>query len=570
MRYFIDIYEGSTQAMWKYFKNNIYMYIGTIFLGLLFSMASIYISFFLKKMMDLAIAQDVQKFKSMLVMGGVYLLFVSLIHFLWLLCSKKFLKKFIIQLRSDVFEKVISHPKYSFYGEDVSKNIALLTNDINILEENFIIPSIHLFQQVTLFLCSLVALFYLNIKITCFLILFMILAGIIPKILSKQLEKKQLQFSEQYTHFVKFLKEYLDGSAVIFMCDAITFAARKFKDKNIELGNKKYFRDKIFIINDSLSFFLSFISQLAILLFGTYLILKGEISPGVLVAIIQLSGSFINPISVIIDCQSKIYSTKPIIQRINSLETYQKVYTENIVQFDKGISMKNIKFKYDKETSFSLMIEKLYLKKGRKYLVLGKSGSGKSTFVKLLINALEEFEGEVKIDEVDTHRIDAFSLNQIFGVMSQKVFLFDSSVLENICFSKEYGESEVSLILEKSGVNEFAKKLKDGIHTRVGDAGNNLSGGQAQRIALARTLIGRKPVLVLDEATSSVDIKTGMFIEECLLEEKELTLITITHKINEELLNLYDSIIIMKDGRIVANLCPDEVKKNDFFKELFI
>ena len=137
------------------------------------------------------------------------------------------------------------------------------------------------------------------------------------------------------------------------------------------------------------------------------------------------------------------------------------------------------------------------------------------------------------------------------SVIHQNVYMFDKSIKENICLYKEFSEAKIDEILSLSGVDKFIKGLEGELEYAVGENGSNLSGGQRQRIAIARALIQETPILVLDEGTSSIDMQTGYDIESRLLNIDNLTLITINHKMSEELLGLYDEIIFMEDGAII-------------------
>ena len=139
---------------------------------------------------------------------------------------------------------------------------------------------------------------------------------------------------------------------------------------------------------------------------------------------------------------------------------------------------------------------------------------------------------------------------QLSSIIHQNIYLFDETILDNICLHEDYPKEIVDKVIKESGLDEFIAELPEGIFYRVGENGSNLSGGQKQRIAVARALIRNKPILILDEGTSAIDMQTAYDIESRVLKINDLTLITITHNLEEKLLKKYDEIIYMDNGNI--------------------
>ncbi|MCL2587929.1 MAG: ATP-binding cassette domain-containing protein, partial [Oscillospiraceae bacterium] len=189
-----------------------------------------------------------------------------------------------------------------------------------------------------------------------------------------------------------------------------------------------------------------------------------------------------------------------------------------------------------------------------------------STLVKLLTGYYSKYEGEIAYDGRDLHTLDMEQLGELSATIHQNIYLFDETIADNICLHRDYADEELRHALSISGVDLFlgadAKSLSD----PVGENGANLSGGQRQRIAVARALILQKPLLILDEGTSSLDMQTAYDIEGRLLKEDDLTLITITHALNPELLQNYDGILLMENGTIAEmGTYAELMQKNGMF-----
>lgn len=190
------------------------------------------------------------------------------------------------------------------------------------------------------------------------------------------------------------------------------------------------------------------------------------------------------------------------------------------------------------------------IEKGKKYVIVGKSGCGKSTLIKLLSGYYSAYTGEILYDDKELHMLDKDNVVQLSSIIHQNIYMFDETIYDNICLHENYPEKKIEKVIEESGLTEFISELPTGLQYQVGENGSNLSGGQKQRIAVARALIRNKPILILDEGTSAIDMQTAYDIENRLLKMEDLTLITITHHLEKDLLDKYDEVFYMENGSI--------------------
>lgn len=246
-------------------------------------------------------------------------------------------------------------------------------------------------------------------------------------------------------------------------------------------------------------------------------------------------------------------------------------YKENknnvkLESFNKEIELKDITFAYNEDRN-ALDDVSVKFEKDKKYAIVGRSGSGKSTLLKLLLGYYEDFKGEIVFDGYEYNKLDKNSINNQMSIIHQNVYMFDKTLKENIILGKDLGDDALEKAIENSGVSEFLDILPKGMNSEIGENGNNLSGGQKQRVAIARSLIQNTPILLLDEGTSALDSKTAFEIEDTLLNIDNLTVITVTHKLIDSVLNRYDEIIVMDEGNIVERGKFDELinKKGKFY-----
>nr|WP_276537048.1 ABC transporter ATP-binding protein [Anaerosalibacter massiliensis] len=243
--------------------------------------------------------------------------------------------------------------------------------------------------------------------------------------------------------------------------------------------------------------------------------------------------------------------SKPIIDKIekilNSEKSSDKLIEKN--EFNDNIFFKNVSFSY-KDDRKILRNVSFTIKKNKKYAIIGPSGSGKSTILKLLLGYFDNFDGEIFIDDINMKLISKEYIYRLISVIQQDIYMFDSSIEENIKLFGEYSNEELKRAIKLSGLEPLIDKLNGEIKTKVGENGSNLSGGEKQRVSIARSIIKNTPIMILDEATSSLDKQTALNIENSILSLKNTTCIVVTHKLNENILKKYDEIIFIKEGEI--------------------
>lgn len=238
-------------------------------------------------------------------------------------------------------------------------------------------------------------------------------------------------------------------------------------------------------------------------------------------------------------------------------------------EFKSSIQVEDVTFGYEEGYDILKSVS-LQFEKNKKYAIVGASGSGKSTLLKLLLDEYIPRSGHITIDGQQLQEVLKSSLYQQLAIIHQNVYLFDKSLKENITLGKCFQESEIEEAMQKSAINEFLNKRTYGEDETLGEDGNKLSGGQRQRVAIARALIQRKPILLLDEYTSSLDSKVAYAIEDTILNLQDVTVVSVTHKLMDSLLKRYDRIIVMEDGRVVEQGGFQELlEKGQVFYKLY-
>lgn len=552
-------------------KNKILLFI-TIIFSVISSITMVGVSLLLQSTIDKVMNGDMEGFKKILIFTLVYCVIMGLLYFIYDILSKMFIRNVTRELRSKIFSGIINHNYKDFNSKNTADYISALTNDIKLVEENYITSLLLVLQFSVAFIATIGILLYLSPLVTGCLFVSMLLIFIVPSIFGKKLESKQMNLSNKLTSFTTVIKDMLSGYDVIKSYNLKKDAFEEFEGENKDLAKTKFEADKLLVINETLSQLLGMGTQFIAVFLSAYLVLKGNITMGTLIAIVQLSGSFIQPVIMIMSYAPKITSMTSVIKRLDDMSNYKdSSFTgSEDPSFDRSIEISNVNFAYEENKNILENVD-LKIKKNKKYAIVGPSGCGKSTLAKLVLGYYADYNGEIKYDDKEIKNVNIEKINKMISVIHQNVYMFDKNIKDNICLYKEFSYKNISNILELSGADKFINELEEGLDYFVGENGNNLSGGQRQRIAIARALIQQTPILVLDEGTSAIDMQTGYDIESRLLNLDNLTLITITHKMSQELLSLYDEIIFMEGGKIIEqgsfnDLIKKEEKFYDFYK----
>lgn len=538
--------------MKKYWKKNGFFLAVTLMAGILASVLASGIAIVLQKVVDVAVTKQTEAFGKLFLFAVGYILVLCVINYTSALMEKYLTEKMIKQYRRDIFKGIMDRRPIRYYGENTADYISALTNDMKLIEDNYIAALLNTFQLVVMFAVTLVILLILSPMVTAILILTFLLMFLLPATIGRCLEKRQDRVSAQMAAFTEKLKDILSGYEVLRSYDRIEAAKYRFQEENEEETKVRFRAARLFALNEGLSDTLAVLSTITVIFVSAYLVLIGQITMGTLLALVQLSSSFMAPVMLLMQNVPKIQSMRAVIARLNSYAEDNpavKPLPLELPSFEKGIELDGASFSYDGEQTVLADIT-MRIDKGGKYAVMGPSGCGKTTLIKLLLGYFEDYGGSIRYDGRELRTLDMDKIAGIISVIHQNVYLFNLSVRENILLFEEFDEAALAEAVEKSGVSLFIDEKEGGLDHGAGENGALLSGGQRQRVALARALIRRAPFVILDEGTSALDRKTACEIESRLLEDEELTLLTITHNPDPQLMRRYDGIYRMNDGRL--------------------
>lgn len=536
-----------------FIKRDKFILVLSIFIGAVSAVASAFISIILQQILDIATKGDVNGFWQLCWGIMIYIVSLCLVGFAEAFCGKILIRNVTGDLRKRIFRSVMGQKPVEYYKCNSTDYLSAIVNDVKLLEENYLVPLLLSSQMIALFLSTLVILCFLSMTVTLILMGFLVLMFLVPILLGNALQKRQEAYSGKMAVFTSKAKDFLSGYEVIRGFNIGRIIQKKYQSENYSAVKAKFQADQLLAVNENLASMLSVLSTVIVVFTAAYMVMKGDITVGTLLALIQLSGTFGTPVLILMENIPKITGMKPILKRLGELSenlTEQEDRAEDAApKFNNRLVLDNVTYAYEQNKN---ILDGLHLEieRGKKYAVLGESGCGKTTMIKLMSGYSRDYQGSIQYDGKEARDFSIAEFARLISVIHQNVYLFDTDLYQNISLDEEFTKKEWAYALEKSGVSQFLNQLENGLYSKVGENGNRLSGGQKQRVAVARALIRKTPILILDEGTSAVDKQTAYAIEKDLLEESSLTLITITHHMMEELRELYSGVIVMEKGKV--------------------
>ena len=540
------------KKLWKYlFKYKLLFFTRVLTISLA-ALSVICFDFMMGFIVDIFSNGETEKFVPIILASIFLIILLFVTEYIDGYIMSSYIKNTVNYLRCDIFTKILNKDMKDFSLDNSGKYISILYNDIKIIEDSLLNNIFLVISSFISFIISLLFLFSISPSIVIFIVIFGILGFVIPNALSKKLIIEKNNYSHNLEEITSVTKDLFSGFEVIkgFNIGSKINTIFKNSSNTVESTKKKCSILESIIKGFSLSF--SVTVYLGVLILGGYLMYKGEISVGTAIIIIQLSTHIVGPVKTSISLINQIKSVSLIADKIDEIlyDSCEDIEEISLPKFENSIEVKNLDFSYTNDRK-ALNNINLTFEKNKKYAIVGESGCGKSTLIKLLMRYYKDYNGDILIDNKDIHKIFSNDLYKNMSMIQQNVFMFDDSIKENIKLFANYSDEEVLSICDRSGLSNLISRLPDGINSLVGENGNKLSGGEKQRIAIARSLINNTKILILDESTSALDNETAYNLESSLLSINDLTLIVVTHKLIKNILLNYDEIIVMKDGMVI-------------------
>ncbi len=436
-------------------------------------------------------------------------------------------------VRRDMTATLLQKTHVEFHEKDTGEYLSWFTNDVNQIENLAWKPFYQCIDAAATVLFSAIALLTLHWSLLGAALITTIIMLFAPRLFNKRMEKLGKSCAEQQADATGKLKDILSGYDVLRSfgrtqrfrqgADAASDQIEKPKFKLTYV--KSFIGAGIGCINMICQFLLNVIIGV--------LSIQGVILQGSLAGGGNLCGSFSNCLGTVAELLLSFSSTKPYFDKITvRSDSVQDKESGGLPELSRAITVNDLSFRYGEKPVLSGL--SLSFRKGGKYALTGPSGCGKSTLLKLLLGWLPGYSGAIRFDGADAHDFTPEQLQQQMSYIEQNVFLFNTTIRDNITLGGDFTDAQLEKALRDSALAGDLAAMPDGLDTIVGEDGSNLSGGQKQRVAIARALIHDRSILLVDEGTSALDQKNAGIVEDSLLNNPDLTLILVSHHLTPE------------------------------------
>lgn len=555
----------------QFFYKNIPIFCLAVFAALAAGSLNLILSWIIQQLMDTAAGKSgALNFRILLLISAGFVLLCAGLSLLNYASQPRFLERAMRQYKDFAFKKLIGKSISSFRDESAAGYLSALTNDAASIETNYLAQMLAMITKAVTFIGALLLMCRYSLLMTAIAAGLTVLPLIASLLTGNRLQAVESRVSERNGEFTAALSDCLAGFTVVKNFKAEREIFRLFAQSNKALEHEKFTGRRIKMLVGMIGAVTGIFAQLGVFIAGVYLSMKGgSMTPGAVVLFVNLMNFIISPIAELpglLACRKAalglVDKLAAALERSSSREG-----SETLNRLEHGIRLENVSFAYEPGKTVLHGINAEF-EAGRAYALVGGSGSGKSTLLNLLMAAETNYSGHILADGIELSDISTESLYGTMAAIQQNVFVFNASIKDNVSMFRDFPKTEMDEAIARAHLGALIRER--GEDYLCGENGSGLSGGEKQRISIARSLLKKSSVLLADEVTAALDAQTAHRVSSDILDLQGITRIVVTHTLEESLLRRYDKIFVLRGGRIEeAGSFADLMANKGYFYALF-
>lgn len=559
------------QLRGQFFYKNIPNFCLAVFAALAAGSLNLILSWIIQQLMDTAAGKSgALSFRTLLLISAGFVLLCAGLSLLNYASQPRFLERAMRQYKDFAFKKLIGKSISSFRDESAAGYLSALTNDAASIETNYLAQMLAMITKAVTFIGALLLMCRYSLLMTAIAAGLTVLPLIASLLTGSRLQTVESRVSERNGEFTAALSDCLAGFTVVKNFKAEREIFRLFAQSNKALEHEKFTGRRIKTLVGMIGAVTGIFAQLGVFIAGVYLSMKGgSMTPGAVVLFVNLMNFIISPIAELpglLACRKAalglVDKLAAALERSSSREG-----SETLNRLEHGIRLENVSFAYEPGKTVLHGINAEF-EAGRAYALVGGSGSGKSTLLNLLMAAETNYSGHILADGIELSDISTDSLYGTMAAIQQNVFVFNASIKDNVSMFRDFPKTELDEAIARAHLGALIRER--GEDYLCGENGSGLSGGEKQRISIARSLLKKSSVLLADEVTAALDAQTAHRVSSDILDLQGITRIVVTHTLEESLLRRYDKIFVLRGGRIEeAGSFADLMANKGYFYALF-
>lgn len=559
------------QLRGQFFYKNIPIFCLAVFAALAAGSLNLILSWIIQQLMDTAAGESgALSFRTLLLISAGFVLLCAGLSLLNYASQPRFLERAMRQYKDFAFKKLIGKSISSFRDESAAGYLSAFTNDAASIETNYLAQMLAMITKAVTFIGALLLMCRYSLLMTAIAAGLTVLPLIASLLTGSRLQAVESRVSERNGEFTAALSDCLAGFTVVKNFRAEREIFRLFAQSNKALEHEKFTGRRIKTLVGMIGAVTGIFAQLGVFIAGVYLSMKGgSMTPGAVVLFVNLMNFIISPIAELpglLACRKAalglVDKLAAALERSSSREG-----SETLNKLEHGIRLENVSFAYEPGKTVLHGINAEF-EAGRAYALVGGSGSGKSTLLNLLMAAETNYSGHILADGIELSDISTESLYGTMAAIQQNVFVFNASIKDNVSMFRDFPKTEMDEAIARAHLGALIRER--GEDYLCGENGSGLSGGEKQRISVARSLLKKSSVLLADEVTAALDAQTAHRVSSDILDLQGITRIVVTHTLEESLLRRYDKIFVLRGGRIEeAGSFADLMANKGYFYALF-